>query len=174
MNGFNFVIRDSKTWKGSDAGKAACGHSRGHSPAPHCPQAGPWARAELCGGLRCQAGGCARHPGNGQCPMQNTSAKEAKSSPPWKKSRKRTCFSEKELKPLSLFVNACMGVGLRLEVRDVFTQVHRSIWPVTWWCTYNPLWSFKRSEIKMRVWGGSWRSRDWCVWHGVPYPSGSM
>lgn len=91
-----------------------------------------------------------------------------------KKNRKRTCFSEKELKPLSLFVNACMGVGLRLEVRDVFTQVHQSIWPVTWWCTDNPLWSFKRSEIKMRVWGGSWRSRDWCVWHGVPYPSGSM
>lgn len=62
--------------------KLPVGTCRGRSPAPHCPQAGPGAGAELCGGPRRQAGGCARRPGCGQCPTQNTPVKEAKSSSP--------------------------------------------------------------------------------------------
>lgn len=64
------------------------------------------------------------------------------------------------------------GVGLWLEVRDVFTQVHQSISPRTWWCIYNPLCSEASRGVKSR-WMCKEGAEDWGagVWHGVPCSS---
>lgn len=124
----------------------------GHSPAPHCPKAGPRPHAETCGALHCQAVGCAC-PGVGSVLCKILLQKRWRALPPTsssQKSRRQTCFSGKELKPLSLFVNACRGIVLWLEVRGVFTQVHQSICPLTWWCIYNSLISEVSRGVKSR------------------------
>lgn len=116
--------------------------------------------------LFCQAAAC---PGSGQCPVENTAAKEAKSSSPHllpqkKNPRKRTHFFRNWNHCLCMLV-LTWGVDLWLEVRDMFTQVHQSISPTTWVMHLQPplFWGFKRSEIKMYVQRGSWGLRGWCV-----------
>lgn len=88
-----------------------------------------------------------------------------------KKTKKRTYFSGNwNHCPCMLVLTR--GVGLWLEVRDVFTQVHQSISPTTWWSIYNPLCSEVSRGVKSRcmckegaeVWEAG-------VWHGVPCSS---
>lgn len=150
--------------------KLPAGMCCGHSPVPHCPKADPW--------------NCAEPSRSGQCPTENT-AKEAKSSSPHilpqkeEKKPPKNSPNHQEKTYFSGNWNHCpcvlvltWGVGLWLEVRDVFTQVHQSISPRTWRCIYNPLCSEASRGVKSR-WMCKEGAEDWGagVWHGVPCSS---
>lgn len=90
-----------------------------------------------------------------------------------KKNRKRTHFSGNwNHCPCMLVLT--WGLGLWLEVRNVFTQVHQPIFPTitTWWCIYSPLSSEASRGVKSRCMCKE-GAEDWGagVWHGVPCSS---